>query len=655
MTKRQALLRPKSDPLSRSTSTKKSTRGPSPRRLTEAEVSARLAEMGWKIISDFTLLDQPCVMRHDCGLQLSGLTPKSFCYGKKRFCPVCDKLVPSSWVKTPSELAQYLTLVTQGQVTLDTTVAPYNTEKLPVLVGKIPCRCQHGHFHHSIRALLRHQYCCSVAAYQLKQTYTLGRMHTELLSPFNVFLSDYPTIDEHDVRLVRGDEPLEVHCAIHGKLPKKYTPFELKKVVSGSRRAEKRSPCFICQPKQNELTSTTVRQFFDGEKTFDAIGVRLALLSTPDEIDDDIAEFVANNLRPSLELSIKVKVISPTYGVVANELSINWNDLLKGKQLLPISGGRHSAAHFLFYILLTNAGLSVKNEVKLASAENPKHRLFMDMYVEEADLYYEMDGGPHYRPIYGKAKQNQTERFSKQQHRDALKTELLGDKLRRIATFDVVKKRELSGKLLIDVLLAERDRLLHELGRAVTPFDPKTLCGMQDIRLIFNDWPDKIRTMSKGFYHYQRPAIEVSPDHVHVVCRHGHDSVFNIYAFSQIFQSASRLAYSENACKGCQQVKKIAKIADDISRESQGTLALITDEFQKIGSDPILIRIVSGANHGKIVLLSSHNGAISKRSYTTIATRILAEKPIVNAAVFTTLNEAVAARDHILHLRTVIQ
>ena len=115
----------------------------------------------------------------------------------------------------------------------------------------------------------------------------------------------------------------------------------------------------------------------------------MALLSTPDEIDADIAEFVANNLRPSLELSIKVKVISPTYGVVANELSINWNDLLKGKQLLPISGGRHSAAHFLFYILLTNAGLSVKNEVKLASAENPKHRLFMDMYVEEADLYYE--------------------------------------------------------------------------------------------------------------------------------------------------------------------------------------------------------------------------------------------------------------------------
>ena len=204
-------------------------------------------------------------------------------------------------------------------------------------------------------------------------------------------------------------------------------------------------------------------------------------------------------------------------------------------------------------------------------------------------------------------------------------------------------------------LLAERDRLLHELGRPVTPFDPKTLCGMQDIRLIFNDWPDKIRTMSKGFYHYQRPAIEVSPDHVHVVCRHGHNSVFNIYAFSQIFQSASRQAYSENACKGCQQVKKIAKIADDISRESQGTLALIIDEFQKNATDPILVSIVSGANHGKIVLLSSHNGAISKRSYTTMATRILAEKPLIQAAVFTTLNEAVAARDHILHLRTVIQ
>jgi hypothetical protein len=45
----------------------------------------------------------------------------------------------------------------------------------------------------------------------------------------------------------------------------------------------------------------------------------------------------------------------------------------------------------------------------------------MDLYVEEADLYYEMDGGPHYRPMYGKAKQNQAQRFSEQQQRDALK------------------------------------------------------------------------------------------------------------------------------------------------------------------------------------------------------------------------------------------
>jgi hypothetical protein len=102
-------------------------------------------------------------------------------------------------------------------------------------------------------------------------------------------------------------------------------------------------------------------------------------------------------------------------------------------------------------------------------------------------------------------------------------------------------------------------------------------------------------------------------------------------------------------------VKKIAKIADDISRESHGTLALIIDEFQKNATDPILVSIVSGANHGRIVLLSSHSGAISKRSYTTMAIRILAEKPLIQAAVFTTLNEAVAARDHILHLRTVIQ
>jgi hypothetical protein len=90
---------PKIRPIIPSTPAKKSTRGPSPRRISETEVAARLEKIGWKIISGFHLLDQPCVMKHRCGLQLSGLTPKSFCYGKKRLCPVCDKLVPSGWVK----------------------------------------------------------------------------------------------------------------------------------------------------------------------------------------------------------------------------------------------------------------------------------------------------------------------------------------------------------------------------------------------------------------------------------------------------------------------------------------------------------------------------------------------------------------------------
>jgi hypothetical protein len=47
---------------------------------------------------------------------------------------------------------------------------------------------------------------------QLKQTYTLGRMQQQLLAPFKVFLADYPTLDENDTRLVRGDEPLVLCC-----------------------------------------------------------------------------------------------------------------------------------------------------------------------------------------------------------------------------------------------------------------------------------------------------------------------------------------------------------------------------------------------------------------------------------------------------------
>jgi hypothetical protein len=82
-------------------------------------------------------------------------------------------------------------------------------------------------------------------------------------------------------------------------------------------------------------------------------------------------------------------------------------------------------------------------------------------------------------------------------------------------------------------------------------------------------------------------------------------------------------------------------------------LALIIDEFQKTGADPILVRIVSGTHQGSIVLLCSHSGAISKKSYATMAIRILAEKPLIQATVFTTLHEAVAARDQVLHRRTM--
>jgi hypothetical protein len=367
--------------------------------------------------------------------------------GKQRLCPVCDKLKPTSWVNNLAELGQYVQLVTQGQMTLDTSVAPYDTGKLPVPLGKIPCRCEHGTFTHSIRAILHHQQCCAVAAYQLKQTYTLGRMQQQLLAPFKVFLADYPTLDEHDTRLVRGDEPLVVCCTKHGQLPRSYTPFELQKLVFGSRPSQARSPCFRCQPKQNELTAETVIRFFNDDEPFTRIGVRLALLSSAEDIDAEIASLVAHQRRPSKELRLKVRAMSPTYGVVADTLSISWNDLLKGKHLLPISGGRHSAAHFLFYILLTHAGLTVKNEVKLVDDAHPQQKIFLDLYVEEADLYFEMDGGPHFRPMYGKAQKNQAQRFSEQQQRDALKTALLGDKLRRISTFDVIEVRQLKKQL----------------------------------------------------------------------------------------------------------------------------------------------------------------------------------------------------------------
>jgi hypothetical protein len=298
MTKRQALLRPKKNTVNTS------LRSPSPKRLSEAEAIARLEPLGWTIISGYTSLSEPCLMRHRCGLALSGLTTKRLCHGKQRLCPVCDKLIPTSWVSHLAELAQYVHLVTQHQMVLDTTVAPYDTGELPVPLKKIPCRCEHGTFTHSIRAILHHQHCCVVAASQLKQTYTLGRMQQQLLAPFQVFLADYPTLEENDTRLVRGDEPLVLCCTQHGQLPKSYTPFELQKLVFGSRQSPPRSPCFRCQPKQNELTAETVMRFFNDDEPFTRIGVRLALLSSAEDIDAEIASLVAHQRRPSKELRV---------------------------------------------------------------------------------------------------------------------------------------------------------------------------------------------------------------------------------------------------------------------------------------------------------------------------------------------------------------
>ena len=133
MKNRKAFLRPKSAQLSLLPPAKKSTtRGPSPRRTPETEAAGRLAKFGWSIISNYSSLDQPCVMIHSCGFKLSGLTPKSLCYSKKRFCAVCDRSPPSSWVNSTEELAQYIALVTQCQLSLKTD---------PAFASKIDPRC----------------------------------------------------------------------------------------------------------------------------------------------------------------------------------------------------------------------------------------------------------------------------------------------------------------------------------------------------------------------------------------------------------------------------------------------------------------------------------------------------------------------------------
>ena len=79
------------------------------------------------------------------------------------------------------------------------------------------------------------------------------------------------------------------------------------------------------------------------------------------------------------------------------------------------------------------------------------------------------------------------------------------------------------------------------------------------------------------------------------------------------------------------------------------SLHLITDFFLKSGSDPILVNIIEGSRAGQIALFSSHNAAKSRKYYTAFAQSLMSEQPLKKpVAVFTSLDEAVAARDKLL-------
>jgi hypothetical protein len=87
---------------------------------------------------------------------------------------------------------------------------------------------------------------------------------------------------------------------------------------------------------------------------------------------------------------------------------------------------------------------------------------------------------------------------------------------------------------------------------------------------------------------------------------------------------------------------------------SEGKLSLITDCFLKNSSDPILVNIVTGNRAGQIALFSSHNAAKSRKYYTALAQSLMSEQPLKKTVtVFTSLNEAVAARCSGLHLKTL--
>lgn len=384
--------------------------------------------------------------------------------------------------------------------------------------------------------------------------YDLGRIR-EMLSPYGHSLPDYPVSEFEDCVNIPGEQKLNIECSCHGILHQKLTPVELRKrvVLSGH---DWRNPCFQCVPRTNILSYERIKYFFEINEPFMRCGVRMALCSTREEIENQIKQIKETNEQPFEKLRVSVKPISPTYGLVKEEISVYWKNLLKGKQVFPVSGGRHSSSHFLFFILLKVSGFNVSCETVVEGITSQKGKLlFHDIciYDFDEDIYYEIDGGYHFKKI----KKSRGNRFESQTANDNRKDLAHKGKLRRIITYDKKNGRELQTRKVIKKLLRERENLLIEAGRPVTDFDLSTLSKWSDIRLLFNNWPEKISQISSGFYSYLRPATEVSIDHVYVTCPKGHISCFEIYDFAKIFNSKQKNDYKIHGCIGCQNQVKL--------------------------------------------------------------------------------------------------
>lgn len=413
-----------------------------------------------------------------------------------------------------------------------------------------------------------------------KYVYTIGYVLEKFLAPFNMYLVDCPHARPDDPTHLGGSIPLHLACRVHGPLPAPLTGFELRKLVELSRRDGVRSACFRCAPPRNALSGLKIKEYVENKKRFDTHACLMQLVDSAEAVDRKIQELYARGRSLSESLEIRVRAIPPTdEGARTNqwalERTVRWRDLVKGKQVFALGKGRPSRANFLFFVLLQVSDIDLVSEVQVDGLKSATGGgIFLDFQVKGTPIYYELNGGPHFRAVYSGPGRSAQDRLMAQRKRDRWVEDYFAKhpelELRKILTYDEEAQQELPTRDLMQRFRQERDRLLRRLGREVRPLDPRKLAPLMGRWHELRGWPDRVADTSGGFYRYVGYDPDGDLDRALLECEDGHQIVLILNRLSLIFHSLQARAYSHHGCIGCQNNEKLDRFGELLDRWAEG-------------------------------------------------------------------------------------